>query len=485
MWKRKSIDFRLRALNVITFGIVAVLIIISVALSINGMRSLRKVLDANEKTRLFWAAVENEEKAFSDYLNTEQPQAYESLVEAGKQTEQALSGLPYNYKDMTVEQYAQTSSIKNTYNNYKALQQEILTMNSGHSQYKSYISRCYVIQQYLESYASRLQTMTVQESSVRYHKQKNMYFVIPVICIVAGIMVILTFLWFKAYIRKVLIKPVMALSAQAKRIAENDFSEEALVAEGEDEIAVLINAFNEMKDATRNYIDTINEKHKVEKQLVETRYHMLKNQINPHFLFNTLNLIASTAEIEDATTTEKMIVTLSRLFRYNLKSQTTVMPLEQELKVVSDYMYLQQMRFGQRIKYVSCPDENTLQVLVPSFVLQPLVENAVIHGLSKSSKGGVIVVRSWQKDGLTWISVADTGEGMDEETYRYIKKKLEAPCSQNPESGKNDEKGTGIALVNIAERIQGMYHCSGVRLYSKKGCGTAIQLYLGGREDNV
>ena len=89
----------------------------------------------------------------------------------------------------------------------------------------------------------------------------------------------------------------------------------------------------------------------MEKQLDEVRLQMLKNQINPHFLFNTLNMIASTAQIEDADTTEKMIHALSRLFRYNLKSTDSVMPLERELKVVQDYMYIQQMRFGSRVSH--------------------------------------------------------------------------------------------------------------------------------------
>ena len=87
------------------------------------------------------------------------------------------------------------------------------------------------------------------------------------------------------------------------------------------------------------------------RKLNDMRLQMLKSQINPHFLFNTLNMIASTAQIEDAVATEKMITALSRLFRYNLKSAGTVMPLERELKIIQDYMYLQKMRFGQRVRY--------------------------------------------------------------------------------------------------------------------------------------
>ena len=86
-----------------------------------------------------------------------------------------------------------------------------------------------------------------------------------------------------------------------------------------------------------------------EKQMEAIRLQMLKNQINPHFLFNTLNAIAGMAQIEDAETTERMIEALSRLFRYNLKTTASVMPLEREIAVVKDYVYLQKMRFGERI----------------------------------------------------------------------------------------------------------------------------------------
>ena len=155
---------------------------------------------------------------------------------------------------------------------------------------------------------------------------------------------------------------------------------------------MLIKEFTEMKHSTKNYITTLKEKHKVEQQLEHMRFEMLKNQINPHFLFNTLNLIAGTAEIEDAATTEKMINTLSRLFRYNLRTQTSIMPLEQEVKIMDDYMYLQQMRFGKRIKYICDVDDSCMKELVPTFVLQPLIEIAFIHGLSSLLDGGLFYV---------------------------------------------------------------------------------------------
>ena len=210
----------------------------------------------------------------------------------------------------------------------------------------------------------------------------------------------------------------------------------------------------------------LKEKKRNRRQLEAVRLQLLKNQINPHFLFNTLNMIAGTAQIEDAAATEKMIQALSRLFRYNLKSTASVMPLERELKVVQDYMYLQQMRFGKRVQYETGCDPETMEILVPSFMLQPLVENAVKHGISARSKGGRIVVRTWKQGQRLWISVADTGEGIDEDKLEKIKRALK----------EGDGSGVGIGLGNIARRLKAMYEDGEVRIESRKGCATVVQL---------
>ena len=247
-----------------------------------------------------------------------------------------------------------------------------------------------------------------------------------------------------------------------------------------------------MKHSTKNYIVTLKEKHKVEQQLEHMRFEMLKNQINPHFLFNTLNLIAGTAEIEDAVTTEKMINTLSRLFRYNLKTQTSIMPLEQEVKIMDDYMYLQQMRFGQRIKYMCDVDKECMDELVPAFVLQPLIENAIIHGLSSSYKGGLIYVRCFKKEDKMWLSVADTGIGIERDKLKNIRRYIDniflSPDTKPAATAENDNKSdadngikrktVGVGIGNIAYRIKGMYNNSGIKIYSVKDRGTVIQIFF-------
>ena len=172
------------------------------------------------------------------------------------------------------------------------------------------------------------------------------------------------------------------------------------------------------------------------------------------------------AKLEEARTTERMISSLGNLFRYNLKTSEQIVPLERELKVVQDYMYLQQMRFGQRIRYDTDCKPDTMEVLVPSFALQPLVENAIIHGISPKGQGGRIHVRSWMEGRRLWISVADTGRGMAQERLEEIRLAL----------ARGEEKATGVGVGNIYRRVHGMYRDGEVFIYSSEGRGTVVQM---------
>ena len=163
---------------------------------------------------------------------------------------------------------------------------------------------------------------------------------------------------------------------------------------GKDEIGSLMSNYNRMVARTNELIQIVYKNKIKEQEMLVERQNAellaLHSQINPHFLFNTLNVISGMAKLEEAETTEKMILALSSLFRYNLKTPEQSVPLAKELKVVADYMYLQQMRFGERIRYeLNCKVEQEL-VMVPAFTFQPLVENAIIHGVSPKEEGGSI-----------------------------------------------------------------------------------------------
>ena len=466
IWMSCSLERKVRWITISTAAVVILSITAVMLIAGYGMKGFGDLLMGNSRSLAFWSAMDAESSSFQYYAGDRSPENREKYELSCARTRSALKSLPFDYEEIGGDRYGVTWSILNMYENYAAARDAFLEMEEGAPDYLDRPYSTYRGPGYLATRAGRLGQMTVQSGNGRYEMQRPLFIIVPAVSILWGAAALLMVRWLNRSVQKNIVRPMVELAEDSRRIGENDFTGPDTCAEGSDEIASLVRAFCTMKASTRGYIEALTEKHRMEKQLDEVRLQMLKNQINPHFLFNTLNMIASTAQIEDADTTEKMIHALSRLFRYNLKSTDSVMPLERELKVVQDYMYLQQMRFGQRIRYDTDCKPDTMEVLVPSFALQPLVENAIIHGISPKGQGGRIHVRSWMEGRRLWISVADTGRGMAQERLEEIRLAL----------ARGEEKATGVGVGNIYRRVHGMYRDGEVFIYSSEGRGTVVQM---------
>ena len=466
IWMSCSLERKVRWITIYTAAVVILSITAVMLVAGYGMKGFGDLLMGNSRSLAFWSAMDAESSSFQYYAGDRTPENREKYEMSCARTRSALKSLPFDYEEIGADRYGVTWSILNMYENYAAARDAFLEMEEGAPDYLDRLYTIYRVQGYLATHAGRLEQMTVESGNERYEMQRPLFIIVPAVSILWGAAALLMVRWLNRSVQRNIVRPMVELAEDSRRIGENDFTGPDTHAEGGDEIASLVRAFCTMKASTRGYIEALTEKHKMEKQLDEVRLQMLKNQINPHFLFNTLNMIASTAQIEDAATTEKMIHALSRLFRYNLKSTDSVMPLERELKVVQDYMYLQQMRFGQRIRYDTDCNQDTLEVLVPSFALQPLVENAIIHGISPKGQGGRIHVRSWMEGRRIWISVADTGRGMARERLEEIRRAL----------ARGEEKATGVGVGNIYRRVHGMYQDGEIFIYSSEGRGTVVQM---------
>ena len=466
IWMSCSLERKVRWITISTAAVVILSITAVMLVAGYGMKGFGDLLMGNSRSLAFWSAMDAESSSFQYYAGDRTPENREKYEMSCARTRSALKSLPFDYEEIGADRYGVTWSILNMYENYAAARDAFLEMEEGAPDYLDRLYTIYRVQGYLATHAGRLEQMTVESGNERYEMQRPLFIIVPAVSILWGAAALLMVRWLNRSVQRNIVRPMVELAEDSRRIGENDFTGPDTHAEGGDEIASLVRAFCTMKASTRGYIEALTEKHKMEKQLDEVRLQMLKNQINPHFLFNTLNMIASTAQIEDAAATEKMIHALSRLFRYNLKSTDSVMPLERELKVVQDYMYLQQMRFGQRIRYDTDCKPDTMEVLVPSFALQPLVENAIIHGISPKGQGGRIHVRSWMEGRRIWISVADTGRGMARERLEEIRRAL----------ARGEEKATGVGVGNIYRRVHGMYQDGEIFIYSSEGRGTVVQM---------
>ncbi len=204
----------------------------------------------------------------------------------------------------------------------------------------------------------------------------------------------------------------------------------------------------------------------------------LQSQINPHFLYNTLEGIRSEAIINDDPEAAEMSEALANYFRYNISRKGDIVSLGEELDNVDNYISIQKRRFEERIRYevVYHTDEKEARsALIPKLSLQPLVENSIYHGIEKRARGGWVAVHVTVTEKRLLIQVQDNGPGMDEETLKKIERRI---AGYEDEPMQKDRHG-GIALANINKRIHMLYGDNyGLTFSSILGVGAQAELTI-------
>lgn len=491
VWQSLKIKQKIRAFT----GIVLMLIMLSIFLAVWTVKyslfDFSVILNSNSIASDFVQCMEEEAQYFEVYVKTGKKDAYEQLEHAITNTEEIVALLPYDYEKIGEKRYAKTWSILNMYQVYCGRRNHVLSEGKKTAEYVTDLYEVYDMQDYLQSYAKELMRNTLEDGVSLYAGKVKTVIAIPIVLILFELFFLLCIRKLSELLNRSLVSPVMELAEASRRIAENDFFIDDIRVQSDDELGELVIAFNKMKYATGEYITALEERRKaldlyhaeeMEKIEISARLDameldLLKSQINPHFLFNTLNVIGGMANLEGAQTTEAMIQSLSFLFRYNLKTPEEKVTLARELKVIKDYMFLQEMRFGGRITYeIDCQTDAEL-VLIPTFTFQPLVENAIIHGLASKEEGGRILIRIRERQGKICIAVADNGIGIDQEALRCLRQEL-----------REDKEGrmnrTSIGLSNIYRRIHVMYENGIMRIHSKPGVGTIVRICIDDERGN-
>ena len=200
--------------------------------------------------------------------------------------------------------------------------------------------------------------------------------------------------------------------------------------------------------------------------LLQARMDALQSQINPHFLFNTLNSVASLVRF-DPDTARQMILKLSKILRRLLKKGDSFVALREEFEFIDDYLDIEVIRFGRdKLKVVKELDPASLEVMVPAMLIQPIVENSIKHGLSPKITGGTIYLRSRIAESMLVIEVEDDGVGIVE------------PGSEVSEWS-TPQHGTGIGMANVRERLNVLFSdAARVEVESRTGAGTIVRILL-------
>jgi sensor histidine kinase YesM len=279
--------------------------------------------------------------------------------------------------------------------------------------------------------------------------------------------------WFSLSITR----PVLKLTQAANELSKGRFDLQIKV-ETNDEISFLAKTFDRMRININNLILEIKNKAQLEHELQqskillqESQFRSLQSQINPHFLFNTLNTLSKKAYLEGSEETSDLLVSVAGLLRYNLKRIDRAVTLHEEVIVLQQYMDIQKARFTERLNLQMEIDESCLNLQIPALTLQPIIENAVIHAIEPKEDGGTIWFRIIDENEWVTIEIEDDGAGMQEHKMKQI--------LEEEEVSPNDGHSTGIGFSNVVKRLRLFYGYDDViDIISSRGNGTKVILKI-------
>jgi len=267
------------------------------------------------------------------------------------------------------------------------------------------------------------------------------------------------------FLSKEITKPIKKLEDSMKEVEKGNFDHVALEISGQNEIARLSSNFNIMTKEIKHLMEQNVEE---QRQKRKSELRALQAQINPHFLYNTLDSIIWMAEWGKTKDVVLMTSSLAKLLRQSISNQNELVRVEEEAEYARSYLTIQKMRYKDKLEYEIAIEPEVLKEKIPKLVLQPLVENAIYHGIKyKEGKGAVQIGGFCTKDEIV-LTITDDGIGMTEEQLAKIFEKRETDTRRN-----------GVGVLNVHERIQLYYGKEyGLLFKSEYGKGTLVEVHI-------
>lgn len=455
--KRLSVQTKIGCICIITNILVFILDLVLV-FGMNGLSSnVEKVYQANIELNVLSDALTDVQDSMTVYLSVKTSDSLEGYY----RDEQAYANLLSELNDsITGDEYAlMERSIKHMSEQYLSMTGQAIEAKRGRNveKYRMRYEKATEIYQYIHTYINSLNNEQLQANSKEYVALSHSFHSFEMVFMWVMVVVMIINIIITVKLAGTIISPLKQLAVQADQIADGDFEIELMEPRSKDEIATVTNAFNSMVVSIREYIEQIRHNMEVEQTLKERELKMethlkeaelkyLQAQINPHFLFNTLNAGAQLAMMEDADRTYEYIQNMSEIFRYTVSKGDDTVTIREELELVDHYIFVLNVRFSGEIKYKKIVDEKLLDAEMPSMILQPLVENSVNHGIREMEGKGQITVSIYEKEDKVYISIKDNGVGMSKETIDMI-------MSGNYRKSDKPSGSNGIALDNVIARV--------------------------------
>ena len=415
------------------------------------------------------------------------PDAKENYLAAIQETDLLLRELHPDRRTDRQGEYALKRAINNAMEHYRASQSILLSIEETDEMIAPYLSlRSQAA--YIDGYSRDLLHSRMVQGGDQWREitaanaRSGQYFAL-ILAVDTALMALVLLIFTHS-----ILKPLTNLGRAADEIGRGCYDAPPLAVHGNDEIGRTARSFNLMQTEIRKTIHALERQAEMEKSLLEKeveaaqmqrrlqerRFAQLQSQINPHFLFNTLNTIAALAREESAPLSEELILRLSSFFRYSLESDEKLVPLGREIQLLRDYMELQETRYGDRITMEIQSDPELNSIVVPKFILQPLVENAILHGiLEKEGGNGILEIKGRREEGIIHIMVIDNGRGMEDGCT------VLNGSAVLQEASESEARGSHYGLQNIVLRLKLLYGTEyGLSIESAPGEGTIIHIHI-------
>ena len=288
--------------------------------------------------------------------------------------------------------------------------------------------------------------------------------------VLTAIILVIVALLFSRFMARSITLPIQKLRDSMKKVQEGDFSVSDVVVDSKNEIGSLTKSFDVMTHRIHELMEQ-NVHEQEEKRKSELK--ALQSQINPHFLYNTLDSIIWMAEGKKNEEVVLMTASLARLLRQSISNEDEVVPIANEVEYARGYLTIQKMRYKDKLEFQIEVDYSILYIPLIKLVLQPIIENAIYHGLKYKESKGLLIVKGFMKDGNAVLQVIDDGVGMDEETLAHIYDKHKVNYHSN-----------GVGVYNVQKRLKLYYgEDYGITYTSELGKGTTATITIPGRQE--
>ncbi len=448
------------------------------------VKRIDAVFSSNITVNELEQTLEQIQETVYEYLNTKSSSALEDYYRYEQEYRGMIELL--NSRNVDSEVKMLEKNIRSMSETYLERTGETVQAKRGRNveRYKSLYEDATQLFRYIESYMYNLNNLRFHMNADNYQVLLRVMGVLESMSITVIVIVCLMCLFVAVYLIRRMIGPLTGLSVAANQVAGGNFDVQFPEAVADDEVGIVTNAFHQMVDSIQEYIEKQrvsmeNEARMKERELTmethlkDAQLKYLQAQINPHFLFNCLNAGSQLAAMEDAERTEIFVSKMADFFRYNVRKMQEDANLFEEIEVVDNYIYILNVRFAGDIQYQKEVDGGVENIRVPSMILQPVVENAVTHGIRDRMEDARIWLQARREEEQIRIVIRDNGKGMTQE-------KIQDVMSGNRRRTDQDGDSTGIGLDNVMSRLRLYYNREDLfQIYSEgPDMGTEVTILL-------